>query len=288
LLRFKVLGPLEINTADKQIQVRGVLQRKLLRALLIRSCELVPSEALINELWGEEHPERVENALQAHISRIRRRLSLLEPDRESPRLRTHISGYQLIVSEDEVDAVWFLSNLERVRNRLDDDLPAAIRDLRGILESWRSPVLPEGEGGMICQAAVTQYEESRLLAVETLFDAELRVGNHAGIVGELRGILGRDRFHERFWQQLMTALYRSGRQSEALAAYQQLRRRLNDELGLEPSPSTSAFEQAILGHNPLLSLSTGAEIAIAATVAEPAVLRGWSTEREMARPLSRS
>ncbi|MEV6796044.1 AfsR/SARP family transcriptional regulator [Streptomyces sp. NPDC051320] len=265
-----------------------MLQRKLLRALLIRSSELVPSEALINELWGEEHPERVENALQAHISRIRHRLSSLEPERENPRLRTHISGYQLIVSEEEVDAVWFLTNLERIRARLDDDLPAAIRDLRAILESWRSPVLPDGEGGTIFQAAVTQYEESRLLAVETLFDAELRVGNHAGIVGELRATLGRDRFHERFWQQLMTALYRSGRQSEALTAYQQLRRRLNDELGLEPSPSTSAFEQAILAHNPLLSLSSGVEIATATSVSDPSGPHGWTSEREMARPLSRS
>ncbi|MER6127380.1 AfsR/SARP family transcriptional regulator [Streptomyces sp. NPDC001795] len=287
MLYFKVLGPLEIDTADGKTQVRGVLQRKLLRTLLIKSSELVPSEALINELWGEEHPERVENALQAHISRIRRRLSSLEPERAASRLRTHISGYQLMVAEDEVDALWFLSSLERIRGRLDEDLPAAIRDLRAILDAWRSPVLPEGEGGVICKAAVSQYEESRLLAIETLFDAELRVGNHAGIVGELRGTLSRDRFHERFWQQLMTALYRSGRQSEALAAYQQLRRRLNDELGLEPSPSTSAFEQAILSHNPLLSLSSGAEIALAAAAPEPTAIDRWSSDGDPARHLSR-
>ncbi|MGJ5755147.1 DNA-binding SARP family transcriptional activator [Streptomyces puniciscabiei] len=274
MLYFKILGPLEITVADRKLQIRGTLQRRLLRTLLIKSGELVPSEALINELWGEEHPDRVENALQAHISRIRRRLSSLEPDRPTSRLRTLTSGYQLLVSEDEVDALWFQRRLDHVRGRLDGDLRSAIGELRAMLDAWGSPVLPPGEGGAICRAAVSQYEESRLLALETLFDAELRIGNHTAIVGELRTVLAKDRFHERFWQQLMTALYRCGRQSEALAAYQQLRRRLNDELGLEPSPATSAFEQAILSHNPLLSLSSGAEIALAAAGAGRQVVIG--------------
>jgi DNA-binding SARP family transcriptional activator len=137
MLSFRILGPLEIITETRVLRPKGSLQSALLTTLLASARQLVPTDALIVELWGEQHPARVENALQAHISRLRRRLSALEPDAGESRLVTHASGYQLMVRDEELDASCFMCGLEDIRGRAAADAAAAARRLRCLLGLWR-------------------------------------------------------------------------------------------------------------------------------------------------------
>lgn len=248
MLTFRVLGPLEISTPTRAVRPRGLLQRKLLMALLVNAGNLVPTDPLIHELWREAPPAHVENALQAHVSRLRQRLAALEPEAQTPRLVTYPSGYQLDVAEGELDADVFTAGLERIRNADADADPAqTAAELRALLRLWRGPALYGMAGTPLCQAAICRLEESRIAALELLFDSELRLGNYAQIIPELREQLTDQTFRERFWQQLMIALYRSGRRSEALAVYRDLQHTFSQELGLEPSPVMRDVERAILG-----------------------------------------
>jgi DNA-binding SARP family transcriptional activator len=253
VLSFRILGPLEIITEPRVLHPKGSLQSALLTTLLASARQLVPTDALIVELWGEQHPARVENALQAHISRLRRRLSALEPDGGESKLVTHASGYQLMVRDEELDASCFINGLEDIRGRAHSDPAAAARRLRCLLSLWRGSAFGSMPLGPLRQAASARYEESRVAALELLFEQELRDGNHAKIIPELRELLARYKFQERFRQQLMVALYRCGRQADALNVYRELWHRLSEELGLEPSPTMRQYERAILDHDPSLS-----------------------------------
>lgn len=256
MLSFRILGPLEIITETRVLRPKGSLQSALLTTLLASARQLVPTDALIVELWGEQHPARVENALQAHISRLRRRLSALELDSGESRLVTHASGYQLMVRDEELDASCFICGLEDIRGRAAADAAAAARRLRCLLGLWRGHAFGSLPVGPLRQAAAARYEESRVAALELLFEHELRDGNHAKIIPELRELLARYKFQERFRQQLMVALYRSGRQADALNVYRELWHRLSEELGLEPSPTMRQYERAILDHDPSLNFRT--------------------------------
>jgi DNA-binding SARP family transcriptional activator len=226
----------------------------LLLVLLANPRKLVLTDNLIGELWPDGAPSRVENALQAHVSRLRQRLMSLEPEHGQRRLVSHPSGYQLLVDDTDLDSEVFTRELERIAALADTDPVAAAAQLRTALALWRGPVLGGHVGGPLCAAAVVRYEESYLAALELLFDCELSVGNHAKIVPDLRDLLSRYPFQERFWQQLMIALYRCGRQGDALKAYRQLWHRLSDELGLEPTPVMREYERAILAQDPVLDL----------------------------------
>lgn len=218
---------------------------------------MVLTETLIGELWAEQVPSHVENALQAHVSRLRGRLATLEPERTCVRLVTHPSGYQLLVEDDELDSAVFTRELERIRSEAAAGPAQRAKDLRRILALWRGPVLGGVTAGPLCQAATARYEESRMSALELLFDNELQNGNHANIIPELRELLSRYTYQERFGQQLMIALYRSGRQADALKVYRELWRKLTEELGLEPSPAMRDYERAVLNRDPLLNPPSG-------------------------------
>ncbi|HEV2347879.1 MAG TPA: AfsR/SARP family transcriptional regulator [Actinocrinis sp.] len=261
MLSFRILGPLEINTETRVLRPKGSLQSALLTTLLASARQLVPTDALIVELWGEDHPGRVENALQAHISRLRRRLSALEPGAGESRLVTHASGYQLLVRDGELDAASFIIGLEDIRGRAHADATAAVRRLRCLLGLWRGQAFGSLPRGPLRQAAAARYEESRVAALELLYEQELRDGNHARVIPELRELLSRYTFQERFRQLLMVALYRSGRQADALSVYRELWHRLSEELGLEPSPTMRQYERAILDHDPSLNLRQSARPA---------------------------
>ncbi|MDH6135452.1 DNA-binding SARP family transcriptional activator [Kitasatospora sp. MAA4] len=255
MLYIRILGVLEIQTEERSVRLRGALQSRLLLTLLINSGQLVMTDDLIGELWPDTQPDRVENALQAHVSRLRSRLATLEPDRAAPRLVTHTSGYQLLVAPEELDSEVFSRNLERIRESRDYAPEVAVQELRSCLDEWRGPVLGGVGGGPIFEAAAVRYEELRLCALELLFDLELQVGHHALLVPELRQLLTKYPFHERFWQQLITALYRCGRQTEALVVYRELWKRLTDEFGLEPTPAMQEYERAILERDTSLNVS---------------------------------
>jgi DNA-binding SARP family transcriptional activator len=252
-MRFNILGEFEIQAATQIVHPKGSLERALLAVLLVSFRKVVPTAALIEELWGGRYPARVENALQAHVSRWRRRLALLEPEALQPRLVTHPAGYQLLVDDDELDAAMVSHHLEGIRPRAAQDPQRAVTELRSLLGLWRGPALVGVACGPICRAAAVRYEELRIAAWEMLFDAELRSGNHTRMIPEIQDVLAHHSFNERFWQQFIVALYRSGRQVDALNVYRKLRRKLTEELGLEPSPAMRSYERAILAQDPRLN-----------------------------------
>jgi DNA-binding SARP family transcriptional activator len=251
-LKFSILGVMEIEAEGSRAEVQGAFQRTLLVALLVSEGRLVSTESLTYELWGEHPPRNSENALQAHISRLRRKLKTFEPDRPSERLMSSSSGYRLALADEELDAIQFMRTLREVHSQPLMDPDEAARKLRWALSLWQSPAFGGPSGGRICQAAATRYEEARHAVLELLYDYELRVGNHTKIIPELRELNESRSLNERLCEQLMVALYRAGRQTDALAVYRRMWSRLNDELGIEPSPTLQRYERAILAHDPLL------------------------------------
>lgn len=202
-------------------------------------------DALIDELWGELPPTGVANALQALVSRLRKKLESVEKGQGSSRLIGHPFGYQLTLHGDELDATTFTAAV--LAAQTGGGSPCEIVDaLRRALAAWRGPAFGGEIGGPICRAAAARYEEHHIRALDLLFENELARGNHAGILGELRETLTEHPLQEHFCAHLMTALYRCGRQAEALATYWEMRSRLSKELGIEPSLELRRTQQAIL------------------------------------------
>ncbi len=249
MLEFCILGPVEARTGTAAVHIRGSFQSALLVTLLINGGRLVPADTLISELWGEEPPEQAENALQAHVSRLRRRLNTLEPAEHIRRVPTRPSEYRLEFTAGQLDAAAFTMLVEAERDRGPADPLTTVRNLRGALTRWRGPAFGGPLGGAHCQAAAARYNELRSAAHDMLFDAELRLGRHSEIMPEIRHLLDEDRFNERLCGQLMVALYRSGRQADALEVYRQMRRRLREQFGVEPSPLLRRYERAVLEHD---------------------------------------
>lgn len=257
---FSVLGTVAIRFGDRLIEVQGRFQRIVLLLLLLSRQQVVLADTLIDELWGEEVPKRAENALQAHVSRLRRRLVELEPDRLVPRLArlprqsNRPSGYRLLLSGDEFDGSVFLDTIREVRRSPAPAPSEATRKLRAALSLWTGPPFGGLQGGPICQAAAARFHESRLVALDLLFENELRQGRHCEVIPELSEQVECGSLNERLCERLMVALYRAGRQTDALATYRRMRSRLNNELGIEPSPLLQRCERAILSHDPALQI----------------------------------
>lgn len=260
MLSFSILGALEIHTPTGQAEIPGDLQRALIQVLLVSEGRAVPGETLVEEMWGDSAPDNQVNALQAHVSRLRRRLRALEPERTTSRLTTHPSGYRLAVESGELDAEAFVQKVREAETLLPGHPERAAGLLRRALGMWRGPVFGHFPGGSACRLASARYEEHRLRAMELLFDAELGAGRHAQILAELNEAHISNPLRERFCEQLMIALYRSGRQADALDAYRRMWRRLSDEIGVLPSPSLRSVEHAILSHDP--ELAPGGDLRI--------------------------
>lgn len=252
MMMFRVLGPVEAVADSRTAQFKGRMQRSLMLLLLVNRGNLVQIESLIGELWPGVPPSGVVNALQAHVSRLRRRLEALEPAKPQLRLRNDAIGYRLMVDDDELDAAVFEQGIGRMRLEALSDPEGAGVELRRLLGLWRGPVFGGSTTSPVVQAVAARYEESRIAGYELLFDCELASRRHNYVVPELYQLVAQHPFKERFHQQLMTALYRAGRQNDALEVYQGLRRRLADDLGLEPSPTMRAFEEAVLNHDDVL------------------------------------
>jgi DNA-binding SARP family transcriptional activator len=253
MLSFLVLGSMELRTPVHTVRVRGLMQQTLLATFLAEADKLIPVDALTEELWGTTPPAKSENALQAQISRLRRSLARLEPDRKEPRVITRASGYQFSVHWSELDAWTFQHTVDAIRARAGADRKRDVAELRAALALWRGPVFGGLAAGSICQTAATKYEESRTAALGLLYELELDLGRHATIVPELTELLAQNPMYEQFCRLLMVALYRTGRQIDALNVYRRVRRRLADEFGMEPSPLLRRYEEAILNHDPFLS-----------------------------------
>jgi DNA-binding SARP family transcriptional activator len=246
-MQFRLLGPLEVIEHDRAVELGATKQRSLLALLLLNANQVVSTDRLIAELWGESPPATVAKSVQVYVSRLRKEIG--------GRLVTRSPGYVLRVEPAELDLAVF----ERLRREARGARPeTAAATLREALALWRGPALADLAYEPFAQAEIARLEELRLATLEERVDADLAAGQHADLVGELRALIAAQPLRERFRAQLMLALYRSARQAEALEVYQQARRELLDELGLEPGEALKRLERAILEQDPALDLEPAA------------------------------
>jgi predicted ATPase/DNA-binding SARP family transcriptional activator len=250
-VQFRVLGPLQVVVDGTPVVLRGAAERALLTRLLLDAGRVVPAERLIDDLWGEELPANALNALQGRVSRLRRALRGVGVPESLVISRR--PGYVLDVDRDAVDLHRFTRLLDEARGAVEHGGIAAGRLYAAALELWQGPALAEFEPEPWARDQRTRLEEMRLAATEEWFEVRLAAGQHAELVGELTELVARHPLRERLHGQRMIALYRSGRQAEALAAYQLARQTLDDELGLDPSPELRELEQAMLRQDATLT-----------------------------------
>lgn len=256
-MRFGILGPAEVRPDDASpLAVGGPKVRALLSSLLLAAGRVVTAEQLIDAVYGTEPPARAVNALQAQVSRLRR---LLGGHRFGGRpfrdlLVHHPAGYLLAVEPDDVDALRFERLAAEGRRRLAaGEHAGAAEHLRRALGLWRGPALADVVNTPFATAQAARLEELRLSAAEDLTEARLTLGEHDGLITELRERTAAHPLRERSTGQLMRALYAAGRQAEALAAFDSARRRLAEELGADPSPELAGVHLAVLRSDPSLS-----------------------------------
>ncbi|PAZ10467.1 hypothetical protein CLM62_40590 [Streptomyces sp. SA15] len=265
-MKFRVLGLTELydNVNQRRVPLSSQKQRTLMGALIVKCGSSVSAEQLSEEVWGESKPHKSANALQAQVYRLRRMMDQLKAGDMATQqcLITEESGYVLKTDPEQIDSELFLRGIDRARHTADQDPVLAEKMIRGALKLWRGPAL-QGSRGPICTAGAALLEEARLSALELLYDVSLRANLHAHVIAELEELTNSYPLRERFYDQLMVALYRSGHQAQALSVYERVRRRLADELGVTPVPALSKRMQQILSHSPELmdpQASSAAEV----------------------------
>jgi DNA-binding SARP family transcriptional activator len=253
VVEFRVLGPLEVRNNGKSLALGGTKQRSLLAILLLNANEVVSSDRLIDELWGAAAPGTAQKALQVHVSQLRK---VLEPDRPSSECRllvTRSPGYLLQVEPGQLDLGRFEALAHEGREALSRGDPEhAARVLGEALGLWRGPPLAEFSYADFAQREISRLEGLRLAALEDRIQANLDRGRHAEVIGELERLVAEEPLRERPRAQLMLALYRAGRQAEALEAYRDARQALTEELGIEPGRELKELEAQILEQDPSL------------------------------------
>ena len=295
-MEIRLLGPLEVERQGRVVEVAGRRLRLLVAVLALQAGRVVTAERLIDLLWEEASlPVDPANALQALVSRLRR---ALEAVGAGQRLVSRPSGYLLAVAPDQVDALRF----ERLAAEGHAHLTAerhreAVTTLRGALDMWRGPALAEFAGEPVAVATATRLDELRLGALEDRIAAELALGEHARLVGELESLVAEQPLRERPQALLMRALYGAGRQAEALAVYQRARQVLAEQAGLDPGPELRSLQQAVLAHDPSLAAPTQASGAsgaapplptsgVGVATCGPRSLALWGGRRSSGRCLS--
>jgi DNA-binding SARP family transcriptional activator len=233
-MEFRILGPLEVSSGGELLELAGAKQRALLAMLLLEANRVVSTDRLIAALWEDDPPETAVKALQVHVSGLRKLLG-------KERVVTREPGYLLRVEDDELD----LGRFERLREQ---------GRLADALALWRGPPLADFSVQRFAQAEIARLEEERLTCLEERIDQDLRAGRHAELTGELEGLVELYPLRERLQALLLLALYRSGRQADALAAYQEARRALVEELGIEPGKALRDLHQRVLNQDPALDL----------------------------------
>ena len=232
-MEFRILGPLEVDEDGRPISIRRGKEQALLAYLLLHANEVVPSGTLIDVLWDERPPATASKILQNGVSHLRKQLG-------DGRLETRDPGYLLRVEKDELD----LERFERLARGGHEAEALAL---------WRGTPLLDLREERFADEARRRLEEQRLAVIEDRVDADLAAGRHADLIPEPEALVSANALRKRPVGQLMLALYRAGRQSDALEAYQRARRRLSEELGLEPGPQLQEIERRILTHDPELA-----------------------------------
>ena len=265
---FRILGPLEVRDGSRSLALGGEKQRALLAILLLHRNQVVSVDRLIDELWGESPPAGARRTLRAYVSKLRRAMGAngtspsvagdSGPKSGDGVLLTKAHGYVLQVAPGELDLERFADGAERGRDALATGrAEEAAKLLDEALSLWRGEPLEEFAYQPFAQNAIAQIEELHLAAVEERVEADLALGQARAVVGELRDVVARHPLRERLHGELMLALYRCGRQAEALEVFQGFRRTLSEELGLEPGPGLQQLELAILTRDPALDISGG-------------------------------
>jgi DNA-binding SARP family transcriptional activator len=233
-MEFRLLGPLEVRENGRAIELGAAKQRALLAVLLLNANRVVSTDTLIESLWGERAPETAAKALQVYVSQLRKAVG-------RDRIVTRAPGYELVVGPDELD----LDRFERL---------VAKEEYGEALRLWRGSPLADFAYEPFAQSEIARIEELGQACLERRIEADLAAGRHPELVGELEALVRAHPLRERLRAQLMLALYRSGRQADALDTYQAGRALLSDELGLEPDAELKDLQRAILAHDPALDL----------------------------------
>jgi DNA-binding SARP family transcriptional activator len=241
---FRLLGPLEALIDGNPVNLAAAKPRALLALLLLHRNRVVPTEKLIDELWGDEPPARATKTLQVYVSQLRKELG---PER----LLTRAPGYELRVAEGELDVDRFEKLVAEARERMTaGDAAGTVEGMRRALTVWRGPALLEFRAEPFAERAAARLEDLRLAAVEDLLHAALEAGEAAAIVPELEELVASNPLRERPRELLMLALYRAGRQADALELFRHTRELFVSELGIEPGASLRELEQAMLRQDP--------------------------------------
>jgi predicted ATPase/DNA-binding SARP family transcriptional activator len=265
-LEFRILGPLEVLEGGLPLELGGLKQRALLAVLLLEANHVVASGRLIEALWEEDPPDTAQKALQVYISQLRKLLG-------KERLQTRAPGYCLCLAEGELD----LSHFQRVQEE---------GRLHEALALWRGPPLAEFADQRFAQAEIARLEELRLACLEERIERDLAEGRASEIIGELESAARRYPLRERLRGQLMLALYRSGRQAEALESYQDARLKLVEDLGIEPGRSLRTLHAAILNQAATLDLVIDASAARKESPAAPSTERVPASAGEMRKTVT--
>ena len=249
MIEFRILGPLEVLDGERRVPLGGAKRRAVLALLLLDANHVVSTERLIDGVWGDEPPAGALASLQNHVLRLRRELG--------ERIVTRAPGYLVRVERDELDLERFRRLVEEARTREPGEAAALLRDA---LALWRGAPLADLADEPVI-AAAAGLEGLRLDTLERRLDAELALGRHAELVAELEALVVEQPFRERLRAQLVLALYRSGRQGDALEAYANARAAFVDELGLEPGAELQELQRAVLRQDPALDAPVSAPVA---------------------------
>jgi DNA-binding SARP family transcriptional activator/tetratricopeptide (TPR) repeat protein len=275
-VEFRILGPVEVVEKGRVLRLGSRKQRSLLTLLVLHGGKVVSRDQLIDDLWHGEPPAAAETTLRSHVSRLRSALG-------TSRLQSRAGGYALVLAPDELDAARCERLLRDGRDALARGRPAKAAELlRSALAVWRGPALADCAYEPFAQSEIGRLEELRLAIMEERLDADLALARHDMVVGELEALVAEHPLRERLRAQLMLALYRAGRQADALESYRQARDVLTEELGLEPSEPLKDLQRAILAHDPSLRAPSGVQLERAllqrAATAELGVFVGRDTE----------
>ena len=243
-MHYGILGPLEVSDGGRPVEVAGAKQRALLAVLLLNANRVVSRDELTEALWEDRAPDTATKALQVHVSQLRKILGV-------NRLVTRSPGYALRVEDGELDLHRFEALVAEARRSEPREAADLLRDA---LSLWRGPALADFAFDRFSQSETARLEEMHLAVLEDRFEADLTLGSHRALVGELESLIAEHPLRERLRGQLLLALYRSGRQADALDAYQAARAALVDELGIEPGRELRELHQAILNQDPRLDL----------------------------------
>ncbi|HUP20633.1 MAG TPA: BTAD domain-containing putative transcriptional regulator, partial [Gemmatimonadota bacterium] len=246
-MQFRVLGPLEVDAGGGPVPLGGPKQRAVLAHLLFRANQLVPADTLVDEIWGDEPPEKARNIIQTYVSHLRKALG-------RDRIESQVPGYRLRLESSELDATRFDALMRDAKKALPVDPNIAVGTLDDALALWRGPALADLADQPSLLAEAARLDELRLEAQEDRIEGLLASGAQARAIGELEALLARHPWREGLWGLLMLALYREGRQAEALNAFQRAREILADELGVDPSPELMRLQERILKQDSGLEL----------------------------------